>query len=210
MKLQGLDLTDLVGNPYVAAQAAQPQRSGTQSLSRGIKLMRMIASKPEFGWRLSDLAAASQHDKATVHRMLACMIEERLVEQRSGDKHYFPGPLMYELGLAHPARVQFRRAAEDAVTGFSRRMNGIGLLLLRSGSEYVCSVRAGTLALPGLMVHPGTRRPLFTSVGGIAIIQTLPEDEAVEVLSQNVMQEVAKRGAGRLGALQAMRERSDR
>src|SRR5690606_38793510 len=39
---------------------------------------------------------------------------------------------------------------------------------------------------------------------------TLPEDEAVEVLSQNVMQEVAKRGAGRLGALQAMRERSDR
>src|SRR5690606_25572842 len=101
------------------------------------------------------------------------------VEQRSSDRHYLPGPLMYELGLAHPARVQFRRAAEDAVASFAKRMGGIGLLLLRSGSEYVCSVRSGTLSLPGLMVHQGTRRPLFTSSGGIAIIQTLPEDEAV-------------------------------
>lgn len=210
MKLQGLDLTDLVGNPYVAAQAAQPQRSGTQSLGRGIRLMRMIATKPEFGWRLSDLAAASQHDKATVHRMLACMMEERLVEQRACDRHYIPGPLMYELGMAHPARVQFQRAAENAVASFAQRMAGIGLLMLRSGSEYVCSVRSGTLVLPGLMVHAGTRRPLFTSSGGIAIVQTLPEDEAREVLSQNVMQEVAARGAGRLGALQAMRERSAR
>ena len=172
--------------------------------------MRMVASKPEFGWRLSDLAAACQQDKATVHRMLGCLLEERLVEQRVSDKHYIPGPLMYELGLAHPARVQFQRAAEDAVCGFSQRMAGIGLLLVRSGNEYVCSVRAGTLVLAGLMVHPGTRRPLFTSAGGIAILQTLPEDEACEILSQNAVQEITFRGAGRLGALQTMRERSNR
>ena len=54
-------------------------RTGTQSLGRGIKLMRMIAARPEFGWRLSDLAAACAQDKATVHRMLTCMVEGRLV-----------------------------------------------------------------------------------------------------------------------------------
>ncbi len=172
--------------------------------------MRMIASKPEFGWRLSDLATACQQDKATVHRMLTCLVEERLVMQRTGDKHYIPGPLMYELGFAHPARMQFQRLAEAAVCRFSRRMGGIGLLLLRSGAEYVCTVRTGTLTLAGLMVHPGTRRPLFTSVGGIAILQTLPEDEVHEILLQNVAQEVAFRGTGRLGALQKMRERSER
>ncbi|MCB4365516.1 helix-turn-helix domain-containing protein [Hydrogenophaga taeniospiralis] len=190
--------------------ASGSDRAGTQSLGRGIKLMRMIAARPEFGWRLSDLAAACHQDKATVHRMLACMVDERLVEQRASDRHYLPGPLMYELGLALPERTQFHLKAEVAVQAFARRMAGISLLLLRSGNEYVCSVRAGSLPLSGLMVHPGTRRPLFTSVGGVAILQTLPEREVREVLLDNVAQEVARRGAGRLEALQKMRERSDR
>lgn len=197
-------------SPLLPSPAAAPDRSGTQSLGRGIKLMRMIAARPGFGWRLSDLAAACKQDKATVHRMLACMVEERLVEQRPSDRHYLPGPLMYELGLALPDNAQFQRRAEASVQAFARRMAGIALLILRSGNEYVCSVRAGTLPLSGLMVYPGTRRPLFTSVGGVAILQTLPADEVNEVLLDNVAQEIARRGTGRLEALQKMRERSDR
>jgi DNA-binding IclR family transcriptional regulator len=191
-------------------RTAGPDRTGTQSLGRGIKLMRMIAARPEFGWRLSDLAGACNQDKATVHRMLTCLVEERLVEQRASDRHYLPGPLMYELGLALPDRAQFQRRAEVAVQAFARRMAGIALLLLRSGNEYVCSVRSGTLSLASLMVYPGTRRPLFTSVGGVAILQTLPADEGREVLLNNVAQEIERRGTGRLEALQKMRERSDR
>lgn len=192
------------------AAVSRRDRTGTQSLGRGIKLMRMIASRPEFGWRLSDLAAACTQDKATVHRMLMCMVQERLVEQRAGDRHYLPGPLMYELGLALPDRARFQRRADAAVQAFARRMAGIALLLLRSGNEYVCSVRAGTLSLSGLMVYPGVRRPLFTSVGGVAILQTLPAEELRKVLQDNVEQEIARRGTGRLEALQKMRERSSR
>lgn len=198
---------DLIEPPVSVAGA---DRSGTQSLGRGIKLMRMIAARPGFGWRLSDLAAACNQDKATVHRMLSCMVEERLVEQRVSDRHYLPGPLMYELGLALPDHAQFQRRAEAVVQAFARRMAGIALLLMRSGNEYVCSVRAGTLPLSGLMIHPGTRRPLFTSVGGVAILQTLPAEEVRKVLQDNVAHEIARRGTGRLEALQKMRERSDR
>lgn len=192
------------------AAPAGPERSGTQSLSRGIKLLRAIATRPGFGWRLSDLAAACGQDKATVHRMLACMVDERLVEQRASDRHYLPGPLMFELGFALPDRVQFQRQAEPLLEAFARRMAGLALLLLRSGNEYVCSVRAGTLRLAGLMVYPGTRRPLFTSVGGVAMLQTRPAPEVRAVLLDNVAQEIARRGTGRLEALQKMRERSDR
>ena len=192
-----------------AAPATRPDRTGTQSLGRGIKLMRMIAARPEFGWRLSDLAAACNQDKATVHRMLGCLVDGRLVEQRASDRHYLPGPLMYELGLALPERAQFQRVAEEAVKVFARRMGGIALLLLRSGNEYVCSVRAGTLSLSGLMINPGARRPLFTSVGGVAILQTLPAENVRAILLDNVAQEIARRGTSRLAALQKMRERSD-
>ena len=196
--------------PQQSLSTAGSERSGTQSLGRGIKLMRMIAMRPEFGWRLSDLAAACKQDKSTVHRMLACLVEERLVAQRTSDRHYLPGPLMHELGLALPERSQFQRRAEQVLHSFARRMAGVALLLLRSGNEYVCSVRAGSLALAGLLVNPGTRRPLFTSVGGVAILQTLSAGEAQAVLLNNVAQEVARRGPDRLQALQKMRDRSDR
>ena len=190
--------------------AAAPERLGTRSLTRGIKLMRMIASRPQFGWRLSDLAAACDLDRATVHRMLGCMIEERLVVQCASDRHYLPGPLMHELGLALPEHVHFQRRAEATLQAFARRMGGVAVLLLRSGNEYVCSARAGSLPLSGSVLYPGSRRPLFTAAGGVAILQTLPAEEARKVLLDNVAQEVARCGTGRLAALQKMRERSDR
>ena len=184
--------------------------SGTQSLARSIKLLRVLATRGEIGWRLSDLAAACSLDKGTAHRILSALVTERLVQQRAGDKRYLPGPLLYELGLSMPSQHAFRAAAEALLVPWARRMNGNALLLMRSGNEYVCSVRTGPSKLPGLMVDPGTRRPLFTSVGGIAILQTLPGDEGREVLENNVAQEVAQRGEARLTMLQSMRERSAR
>jgi DNA-binding IclR family transcriptional regulator len=190
-------------------EPAQTLRAGTQSLSRGLQLLRMVATRPKIGWRLSDLATACKQEKATVHRILAWLVDERLVVQRAGDRHYLPGPLMFELGLALPDHGEFQRRAEPRVHAFARRMHSICLLQYRSGNEYVCSVRAGTLKLTGLMVYEGTRRPLFTSAGGVAILQTLPVEEARRVLLSNVSQEVARHGTGRLAALQTMRERSD-
>lgn len=181
---------------------AKTRRPGTQSLGRGIKLMRMIATRPKFGWRLSDLAVACGEDRGTVHRMLACLVEERLVEQRSADRRYLPGPLMYELGLARPAQALYQECVDSAVERFARRMKGIALFMLRSGAEYVCTTRSGSLVLSGLMIDKGSRKPLFTSVGGVAILQTLPIQEQQEILTLNVQQETLVRGPDRLASLQ--------
>jgi DNA-binding IclR family transcriptional regulator len=184
--------------------------AGTQSLTRSIKLLRVLATRGEIGWRLSDVAAACGLDKGTAHRILTALVKERLVQQRAGDRRYFPGPLLYELGLSLHGQYAFQAAAEAQLGSWGRRVDGNALLLLRSGYEYVCSVRAGPAKVPGLMVDQGTRRPLFTSVGGVAILQELPEDEAREVLENNIAQEMAKQGTKRLEALQKMRERSAR
>ncbi|CAG9274408.1 IclR family transcriptional regulator [Paraburkholderia unamae] len=203
-----MDLADMVavapGAPGVSS------RFGTQSLARGIRLMRVIATRPLVGWRLTDLAIACDQDKATVRRMLACLVEERLVEQRESDRRYLPGPLMYELGLALPQHGAFQRRAEVIVEDFASRMGGIALFQLRSGSDFVCSIRAGTVQMTGAMVYPGGRRPLFTSAGGVAILQTLPPEEATAVLMDNVNQEIKRHGPVRLASLQKMRDRSER
>ena len=183
---------------------------GTQSIERALRILRELAARGEFGWRLSDLAARCEVDKGTVHRVLACLVRERFVQQRAVDKHYFPGPMLYELSLSLPGYAAFQHACERRLEKFAVQTEAIAWLILRSGNEYVCAVRKGTLELRGLMVHVGTRRPLFTSVGGVAILQTLPSLEAQNILDDNVQQEVAQRGDGRLGALRTMRERSQR
>ena len=186
------------------------QHKGTQSIERAVRILRELAARGESGWRLSDLAARCEVDKGTAHRVLACLVRERLVQQRAVDKHYFPGPMLYELGLSLPGYAAFQQACESRLSKFAAQMEAIAWLLLRSGNEYVCAVRKGTVELRGLMVHVGTRRPLFTSVGGVAILQTLPAREMEAILADNVQQEVAQRGDSRLKALAQMRDRSQR
>ncbi len=205
-----METSDLIELAAMLPAEGDAERPGTRSITRLIKLMRTIAARPQFGWRLCDLAVACNLDRATVHRMLACMVEERLVEQRASDRHYLPGPLMFELGLALPDHMQFQRRAETVLGAFARRMGGIAVLLLRSGNEYVCSIRAGTLPVSGSVLFPGVRRPLFTSAGGVAILQGLGEEEGHAIVLDNVAQEIARCGTGRLVSLQKMRMRSDK
>jgi DNA-binding IclR family transcriptional regulator len=191
--------------------AAEPSaRFGTQSLLRGIRLMRAIASRPRIGWRLTDLALNCALDRATVRRMLACMVDERLVQQRASDRHYLPGPLMFELGLALPDTAQFQRFAEEHLHEFARRLSGIALLQLRSGDDYVCSARVGKLALSGSMVYPGSRNPLCTAAGGVAILLTLDAREQERVLANNRTREIARHGTTRLAGIERMLARSRR
>ncbi|HSV44674.1 MAG TPA: helix-turn-helix domain-containing protein [Ramlibacter sp.] len=183
---------------------------GTQSLARSIKLLRVVATRGEIGWRLSDLAAACELDRSTAHRILTGLVKERLVQQRPDDRRYLPGPMLFELGLSLPAHYKFQLAAEAHLAPWARRMKATALLLLRSGFEFVCSVRTGPMPLPGLMIEQGTRRPLFTSSGGVAMMLAMSKAEAAEVLKNNINQEVDKRGASRLAALRKMRVLSAR
>ena len=192
----------------LAPGSPQSASSGTQSIERAVRLLREVAVKGRFGWRLSDLASFCEIDKGTVHRVLACLVRERLVQQRASDRHYILGPLLYELGLSLPGHNAFPQACKDRLTKFAERMHGVVLLLLRSGNEYVCATRVGAPILSEVLVHVGTRRLLFTSVGGVAMLQAMPESEARAVLAHNIGQEVAQRGDARLAALMQVRDRS--
>lgn len=183
--------------------------SGTQSIGRAATLLRMLATRGEIGWRLCDLAAACGLDKGTAHRILCALMEERLVKQRAADKRYLAGPMLYELSLSLPRSHAFNAAIETQCAEWARRMNGKAVLQLRSGGDYVCSVLAGPSKLSSGMDNRGTRRPLFTSAGGVAILLALPAAERQRVIEENVEQEIAARGPGRLHLLEKMRERSE-
>jgi DNA-binding IclR family transcriptional regulator len=183
-------------------------RSGTQSLERAISLIRELASRRDGGWRLGDLAARCDIDKGSAHRLLACLVRERLVEQRAGDRHYLLGPLIWELGLSVPGHPEPYGSCKTRLAVLAGRFAGLAFLMLRSGTEYVCAVRAGSAELRAVYDDVGTRRPLISSAGGVSILLALSEAEAAEIRVHNMQQEKTRCGDARLNSLDRMYRRS--
>jgi DNA-binding IclR family transcriptional regulator len=186
-----------------------PVVRGTQTLSRSVVLLKSVATRPMQGWRLTDLAAFCGFDKGSTHRMLAGLVRERLVEQRAGDRHYLPGPLLFELGLGVPRLADVVKQCSPALAHLARHSPGVALLLLPSGNEFVCADRAGANTIMGLSIEVGTRRPLLASAGGVAMLLALPATEQDLIVRANLAQ-LQSLSAARLAAVQKMLRRSHR
>lgn len=177
-------------------------RSGTQSIERTLHVLRVISARGQFGWRLSDLAMHCSLEPSTVHRLLACLVRERLVEQRPSDRHYIPGPMLFELSLSLPRQYgEFLHACEAPLARLARRTRTVSYLMLRSGPDFVCAARGGSPALKAHSIEIGTRRPLMTAAGGVAILIALHEEEMQQVVERN-LQDVRRFGTTRLRSLE--------
>ncbi len=162
-----------------------PGRTGTQSIERTVLLMKTVAERGSTGWQLADLARRCEMDKSTAHRILNCLVRERLVEQRPGGR-YLPGQVMFELGLGMRGHQRFRVAAEERLTVLAERTGLTAALYLRSGDEVVCAFSVGQAATHNTVnMSVGHRRPLLGRVPGIAILLALPEEEVQDILKRN-------------------------
>lgn len=170
-------------------------------------LLREVASRGSSGWRLTDLAAHCGLDKATAYRMLRCLEEERLVKRRASDRHYLPGPLLFELGLTLVSHAAFQAAAQAPLARLARRSGGVAFLYLRSFNDFVCAGRIGRTQLKGLTIQIGTRRPLVTAAGGMAIVVALPAEESRTVVAEN-MKRLSRFGEPRARSIERMLQRS--
>jgi DNA-binding IclR family transcriptional regulator len=180
---------------------------GTQSIERAVALLKELSARGTFGWRLSDLAAHCNLDKGTAHRILNCLQRERLVQQRQRDRHYLPGPLLFELSLTLPPLAEFQAACQAPLSRVARRTGGVAFLYLRSGADFVCAARIGATSIKGLSIQVGTRRPLVSSAGGVAILVALPDEESRSIISEN-MKRIARFGDLRTKSIEKMIRRS--
>ena len=186
-----------------------PAVRGTQTIARAATLLRAVAERPQQGWRLTDLAAHCGFDKSSAHRMLAGLLHERMITQRANDRHYLPGPLLFELGLGVAQLGDVRARALPSLARIARAAPGVAFLYLLSGEEFVCAARVGPNTLKGLSIEVGTRRPLAVAAGGVALLLALPEREQRAVIAANLRQ-IASWGVQRRRAVQTMLRRSRR
>ena len=166
--------------------AAGSNAFGTQSVERTLHLLRAIATRGHFGWRLTDLIAHCGMSRSTAHRLLTCLVRERLLSFRPSNRHYVLGPLLFELSLSLPEHYpDFVRACHEPMSRITRQFGGVTYLIVRSHADAVCVARVGVPSLKGMTVEVGTRKPLMSTVGGIAILIALGADERRRIVEQN-------------------------
>jgi DNA-binding IclR family transcriptional regulator len=202
-RLSQVPQCEIRGGIQIRRAKGVERRAGTQTLERTVRLLNFITMRPRFGWRLSDLAEYCEISKGTAHRLLAFLVRERLVQKRAVDRHYVPGPLLFEFSLALPSFAQFIGACNTPLRRLARGTGMVAYLFLRSGSEFVCAAKHGTTALKALSIEVGTRRALLSTAGGIAILVALEEREAEKMVERN-LKDMKRFGPGRIKALQTV------
>lgn len=185
-------------------------RSGTQAVERAILILREVANRGHMGWQLTDLAARCGLSKTTTHRLLTCLVRERMVRQQPGQRQYLPGPMLFELGLAAlPERGEMQFTARNRLSALARQTSAGGFLFFRSGDDLVCAVRVGTARMEAkaLAVLPGTRKPLIIAAGGVAILMAMPRVEARLAIERN-LQDVADYSEREVAGMRRVVDRS--
>lgn len=169
-----------------ARGSAPPPSGGTQSIGRAVALLKEVAARNFAGSRLVDLARDVELKPATAHRVLACLVREGLVMQRHGTKLYFLGPLSYELGLASSMHFGVKEIGAPLLRRLARLTGDTVFLTVRSGADSVVIDRAvGGYPIKVLTQEVGARRPLGSTVGGLALLLALPDDELAGIVAAN-------------------------
>lgn len=153
--------------------------SGSQSIERAAAVLRTVATFGA-GARLADVVAKTNLTKPTVHRILAGLMREGLIEQETTQKCYFLGPETFILGTIAAARYDVQDLALPALTRLAEISQDTAFLSVVRGLDVVYVQREeGAFPIRTHVLKVGDRHPIGVSSSGQAILAAM-DDEAVE------------------------------
>jgi len=162
---------------------APKQALGTQGISRVFALLRELGTHNRGGMRLMDIARRLSIEPPTAHRILKCLVEERVLRRDAATKHYHLGSVIFELGMTATPKLDIRELCEPAMKRIAEQTEDMVFLTKRSGFDTVClSRKEGKFPVKTFTLEVGMRRPLGVGSGSLAILSALPEEEIRDVM----------------------------
>lgn len=167
-------------------RGAPRQELGTLGVSRVFGLLRELASHNREGMRMMDIARRLRIEPPTAHRILKCLVAERVLRRDDGTKYYHLGPLVFELGIVATPKVDIRPLCEPSMERIARETGDIVFLTRRSDRDAVClSRKEGRFPVKTFTLEVGMRRPLGVGAGSLAILSALPDPEIQDIIRAN-------------------------
>ncbi|WP_104063190.1 IclR family transcriptional regulator [Arthrobacter sp. 4R501] len=156
---------------------------GAQVVGRVASLLRLVGRKPE-GSSISGLVRESGLTRPTVHRLLASLAAEGLLDHDARSGNWILGPEIFLLGSVAAARFPFEDLARPSLRRLADETGESAFYSIRRGQETVCVLREeGSFPVRSFVLHEGVRFPLGVASAGTAIMAFLPDEEQEAILS---------------------------
>lgn len=159
-------------------------RSGTTltSVRNAARLLKQYSSRErEFG--VSELARRLGLGKSTVHRLLATLTSEHLLEQDPYSGKYRLGLAMHDLGQAVPTRLDLHEAVMMPMEQLRARTGETVQVAVLDGREVVYVERLDSPQTLRLFLEVGRRNWAHSTATGKCLLSFLPEPELEQLLS---------------------------
>jgi DNA-binding IclR family transcriptional regulator len=165
------------------ASEKSPVVQGTQVVRRVATLLRIVGRKLE-GISIAGLVRESGLTRPTVHRLLASLAAEGLLDHDAKTGNWILGPEIFLMGSVAATRFSFDELARPGLRRLAEETGESAFYSIRRGQETVCVLREeGTFPVRSFVLHEGVRFPLGVASAGMAIMAFLPEAEREAILS---------------------------
>jgi DNA-binding IclR family transcriptional regulator len=166
------DLSAREGRSPDSGGRVEPDRSVSQTLSRGIQVLEVLASagRPLTAQQIATTLGLS---RPVVYRLLRTLAQHHLLSTEVGNGQYDLG--LGLLTLSRSVQKDLRHAAFPILRSLAQQLHTTAVLGLRDGDEvvYVLAVES-EFARMAVRSREGTRRPLHDSTSGLALRMTFP------------------------------------
>jgi DNA-binding IclR family transcriptional regulator len=163
-----------------------PDKDGTQSLRRGLAALRLLASGPRDGMRMTDIVARMGLNKTTVVRITKALCDEQFLDFDAQHKLYRLGPESFAIGLAAEPNYVLQRLANPLLDALAKASGDTVFFSIRAGFEAICLSRhEGNFPIRTQVLKPGDRFPLGVGAGSVAMLAALHDMEVQTILQTN-------------------------
>lgn len=157
-----------------------------QSIARAALLLRTLATFEFMGASLLQISTLTQLPKATVHRLLAALIDQRLVERPAGTRLYRLGTDIYAFGTPVRDAFNLQQQCRPSLERLASATQATVYLGVRSGYDMLCLDKiAGQAHNASNLLELHDRWPLGIGSFSLALLAFLPAREIGDVIEFN-------------------------
>lgn len=157
---------------------------GAQVVSRVAALLRLVGRSPG-GSAVAELVRDSGLTRPTVHRLLASLASEGLMEREEIGGRWFLGPEIQVLGAVAAGRFPLEGIVQPSLRRLADATGESAFFSIRRGNETVCLMREeGSFPVRSFVLFEGVRFPLGVASAGTAIMAFLSEAEQERLFAE--------------------------
>lgn len=164
-------MIESVNEPMNTPDTSRSRTSGSQTLARGLEVLRMVANTPT-GMAINEVAEHAGIHRTVAYRLLNTLCDMQLLH-RGTDSRYRGAVGLLALGGS--AYHSLRAAAEPVLRRCAEELGATVALIVREGDEAVAlSVVAPSGGVYHISFAEASRHPLDTGAAGHAVVASAP------------------------------------